>query len=166
MRPSLLIIDTGGTFGKAYDPLRGTLYNPESCHPAETILASTRHNLDLEIAGMLHKDSLEITEADRQALVERIRESGTSKVLVVHGTDTMETTARYLEAHLPDRRIVLTGAMVPFRIDPVEATANLALGLGFIQAEDKPGVYIAMHGLARPHAELTKDRQLGRFVPA
>jgi L-asparaginase len=53
--------------------------------------------------------------------------------------------------------------MVPFEIDPVEATANLAMALGFAKAEQKPGVYICMQGCIAPHERLVKNKVLGRF---
>ncbi len=164
MADPVLVVDTGGTFNKAYDPLRGVLENPSSTAAVERILGYPGQNLDIEIRGLIHKDSLDLTTADRETLAQAIAASPARRVIVVHGTDTMDTTARFLRARLADRTIVLTGAMVPFTIDPVEATANLALALGFLQCDPRPGVHIAMHGLVLPFEHIAKDRNAGRFT--
>jgi len=56
--------------------------------------------------------------------------------------------------------------MIPYSIDPVEATANFALALGHLLGNDLPGVYLAMHGQVAPWDCLTKNRMQGRFQPA
>ena len=61
-------------------------------------------------------------------------------------------------------KIVITGAMVPFSINPIEATANLTSAYGYIQALDNAGVYIAMNGCLGSYLEVIKDRDMGRFV--
>jgi len=86
-------------------------------------------------------------------------------VVIVHGTDTMDKSAKALDAWLGrshDKRVVLTGAMVPFSIDPVEATANLALAVSAVRFLE-PGVYIAMHGMVLPYDQIKKNRELGIF---
>ncbi len=105
---------------------------------------------------------MEITSQDREELLTLINSIPNEKILIVHGTDTMEETARFLESKT-QKTIVFTGAMVPYSIDSVEATANFALGLGYLLNCEKNEIFIAMHGLVKKHRDITKNRQKGIF---
>jgi len=158
----ILIIDTGGTFNKVYNPLNGTL---EVLTNADALKNISKHWLcDLNIHNIIGKDSLDITNMDRMELLSLIVNSEYTHIIVVHGTDTMSFTAEYLADAELDKVIILTGAMVPFSISPIEATANLTSAYGYIQALDNAGVYIAMNGCFGDYMEIIKDRDMGRFV--
>ncbi|MFZ5580019.1 MAG: asparaginase domain-containing protein [Pseudomonadota bacterium] len=159
----ILLINTGGTFNKRYDEIRGELYVAADEQALEAILAEFRGNLDVRLLGLLHKDSLEMTDTDRALIAGRIRAAEESRVLVVHGTDTMHLSAAYLATRCPDRRIVLTGAMKPYAYAPQEASMNLALCIGWLGAATTPGVFIGMHGLVLPYTDIAKDREHGVF---
>ncbi len=165
----LVLINTGGTFNKRYNPLLGTLDVPTDDQAITRLLASAQPNLEVYGIGQIYKDSLEITEDDRAALVQSLRRLPAAfrqaPVLIVHGTDTLDQTAAALEAAALDRLIILTGAMRPAEIDPVEPALHLGLALGFIAAAPPAGVYVALHGLVRPHRQLVKDRVAGVFKP-
>ncbi len=158
----LTILNTGGTFNKRYDPVRGELFVPEDNEAIERVTASMRHNLTFTIDGLIYKDSLDMNEADRLKLCEAIDRADTFAVVVVHGTDTMHLSAEAAAKRMRNRRVIFTGAMIPFSIDPVEATANLALAIAAAQ-QGEPGVFIAMHGLILPYDRIVKNRELGRF---
>lgn len=158
----LLILSTGGTFNKRYDPLAGELLVDPDASALHAII--TRWLTDVRIQTLIGKDSLEMDDADRQTLLESIRAADESSIIVVHGTDTMDQSAATVAHALLDKQVVFTGAMVPFYVDPVEATANLASAIGWAQAQDTPGVTIAMNGCFGPYADVTKDRSRGRFV--
>ncbi len=159
----VLVINTGGTFSKRYDELSGALFVPTDESAIEAIVGEFRGNLDLRVLGLVHKDSLHMTADDRERIARAIAAAGERKVLIVHGTDTMHLTAEHLERGCPGRRIVLTGAMKPYAYDRQEAAVNLALGVGWLMAADEAGVFIGMHGLVRPHAQIIKDRANGVF---
>ena len=160
----VLILSTGGTFNKIYDPLRGELCVDGEGRALDSIARYWRCRLyHREIVG---KDSLDMTDEDRETIYRTILEVP-QEILIVHGTDTMDRTARYLAKRFgEERRIVLTGAMVPYSIDPVEATANLALGLGRLLSDGWSGIEIAMNGCIGPWDQLVKNRIEGRFQPA
>jgi L-asparaginase len=61
-----------------------------------------------------------------------------------------------------DKVIVFTGAMVPFSIDTIEATANLSMALGYARNASN-GVYIAMQGVCGSYDKVIKNRELGKF---
>ena len=159
----ILLINTGGTFNKRYDEITGELYVPAGERAVEAVLAELRGNLDIRLVGMLHKDSLEMDETDRDRIAQAILDGAERRVLIVHGTDTMHLTAAHLEKRCPGRRIVLTGAMKPHAYDRQEAAVNLALSLGWLLAGDGAGVHIGMHGLVRPYAGMVKDCAKGVF---
>ena len=159
----IALFSTGGTFNKVYNPLTGILeIDPE----AKALKRIMEHWLcRFELHDLLHKDSLEMDDADRELLARAILGSEARKILVVHGTDTIDRTAAALARRIPDRPLVLTGAMIPFSIDPIEATANFASAVGWLLGNDTPGVYIAMHGLVLPYDRIFKDRSRGLFSP-
>lgn len=158
----ILIINTGGTFNKRYNPLKGELEVPKDGIAVESILQYC-NNTSYELLNIIHKDSLEMTEEDRELIVKTIQTSSCRKVLIVHGTDTMDVTATFLALHIKDKVITLTGAMVPFSISTVEATSNFMMALGDMMNREKNGVYLAMHGAVAIHGSIYKNRQKGIF---
>ncbi|MCB4761087.1 MAG: asparaginase [Sulfurovum sp.] len=158
----LLIINTGGTFNKQYNPVNGKLYINKMATFLETI--AKKWMIHFKIINIIGKDSLEITSHDRLELLTTIHQAKEQKIIVVHGTDTMHTTATYLDDAKLQKCIVLTGAMVPYSIDPVEATANFSSAYGFLYTLERDGIYIAMNGIISPFNKITKDRNEGKFV--
>jgi L-asparaginase len=158
----ILIISTGGTFNKIYNPLNGELIIDEESKALEEI--ASKWLCKFEIINMIGKDSLHITNQDRLILLATINHSAYDDIIVTHGTDTIDLTAEYLADADVDKRIVLTGAMVPYSIDPIEATANLASAFGYLQTLTDDGVYIAIHGLFGSYDKIIKDKKKGKFT--
>lgn len=151
---------TGGTFDKTYDEISGQL-RFEDTHIQE-MLQLGRCRLDVTVRTLMMVDSLEMTDADRQLVLENCRSAAEERVVVTHGTDTMTDTARVLgEASLP-KTIVLTGAMVPYAFGSSDGLFNLGSALSFVQALPH-GVYVAMNGRCLAWDNVTKNRQLGVF---
>ena len=157
----ILIISTGGTFNKIYDPIKGEFSIDSESHALENI--ASKWLCELKIINIIGKDSLEITNHDRLELLATISHSEYHHILIVHGTDTMDVTAEYLEDADLEKCIVLTGAMVPYSVDPVEATANLCSAYGYMNALEKEGIFIAMNGVMGSYDKVKKDRIKGRF---
>jgi L-asparaginase len=158
----ILIISTGGTFNKVYDPLKGELTIDNSSKAVEKI--ASKWLCEFEILNIIGKDSLEISNHDRLELLAAISHSNYEYIIVIHGTDTMHLTAEYLFDGDCEKCIVFTGAMVPYSIDPVEATANLCSAYGYIHALEKSGIYIAMNGIIDTYEKVKKDRKSGKFI--
>ncbi len=161
----ILIINTGGTFNKRYNPLQGKLEVSQDSVAVDSILKYF-YNLKYNIVNIIHKDSLEMNEEDRKEMVSLIAKSSQNKILIIHGTDTMDKTALFLDEKFKDRCIILTGAMVPVSIDITEATANLSMAIGYLLSCQKNGVFIAMHGLVDRHSKIFKNRKIGVFQKA
>jgi len=159
------ILNTGGTFNKRYDPVIGKLEVPFDNEAVEEIVENFAY--DVEIAGMIYKDSLEMTQEDRDQLYNIIDVDDEEVYVIVHGTDTMELTARTLAERMAEdeeeRVIVLTGAMVPYSIDKAEASVNLGMALGFAATQPPSGVYICMSGIIAPYDRIRKNRSEGVF---
>ena len=114
------IINTGGTFNKIYNPISGTLDIDKNGKAIKQILQTINFN-NYNLINIISKDSLEITKKDRIKLLNTIK---TKKVIIVHGTDTIDKTAKFLDKHIKNKVVVLTASMLPFSIDPIEATSN------------------------------------------
>ncbi len=157
----MLILNCGGTFNKRYNKLNGVLEVPCDSLAVEEILKSVEIKFDM--AGVIFKDSLDMDINDRKMLASIIMHSSDDSFIIVHGTDTMDETAEFLNEIFDDRKIVLTGAMKPYEIDKVESSLNLGLAIGFIQACSKNGTYICMNGYISSYEKVIKNNKLGKF---
>ena len=157
----LRIIATGGTFDKIYDPIGGKL-DFKSSHLTEIIKTARIHgNVELEIIGLI--DSLDMGDEQRMSILEACRHSREDRIVVVHGTDTMEMTGRLIGEASLDKCVVLTGAMVPFSVNQSDALFNL--GSAVMAAGLKEyGTWIAMNGRVLRWDSVTKNRSMGIFV--
>ena len=119
--------------------------------------------LPYRLVEVMRKDSLELTDADRTLIAAAAREAPEMRIVITHGTDTMTETAKLLAAQVPDKTIVLTGALSPARF--AETDANFNLGMAFATAQvAAPGVWIAMSGQVFDGLQVRKDREAGKFV--
>ena len=159
-RERIRVLVTGGTFDKEYNEIHGELFFKDT-HLAE-MLALGRCKLELEIQTLMMIDSLEMTDTHRAAIVEACREAPETHLVITHGTDTMETTAKTLAAAATGKTIVLTGAMVPYKFGSSDGLFNLGSALAFVQTLS-PGVYIAMNGRCFPAGWVRKNRKTGVF---
>ena len=151
---------TGGTFDKTYDEISGKLLFKDT-HVQE-MLQLGRCRVPVEVRTLMMVDSLEMTDADRQLVLQNCRAAAEERVVVTHGTDTMTDTARVLgEASLP-KTIVLTGAMVPYAFGSSDGLFNLGSALSFVQVLPH-GVYVAMNGMVFRWDDVRKNRDLGVF---
>ena len=159
----ITVLNTGGTFNKRYNPIKGELEVPTDSLALEKIVKSC-HNINFDIKNIVSKDSLDFTDKDRETILEEVKNSTSDKIIIIHGTDTVDLTSKFLEGKIEGKVIVFTGAMVPMSIDEVEATMNFSQALGFLNAEIKPGIYLSMHGVVTEHSKLKKDRSVGQFL--
>ena len=92
---SLLIITTGGTIDKVYFDASSDYEVGESV--IGRLLAQAHVRQDFEVVNLLRKDSLEMTDADRELIRATVLARPENRVVITHGTDTMTTTAAALE---------------------------------------------------------------------
>ena len=158
----ILILVTGGTFDKEYDELTGRLFFKDT-HIQE-MLRLGRCRVPVSVETLMMVDSLEMKDADREAVAKRCRDAAERRIVVTHGTDTMVETAAVLARSVAGKTIVLTGAMVPWAFGSSDGLFNLGSAVSFVQALP-PGVYLAMNGRSFPWDDVRKDRASGVFEP-
>jgi L-asparaginase len=157
---AILVLTTGGTIDKQYFDATSQYQIADSFVPRLLSLARVAHRF--ECRELLHKDSLDLTDADRALIAESVRASACTRVVITHGTDTMTQTAQVLEG-IPGKAIVLTGALAPARFNETDAPFNLGMAFAAVQVAP-PGVYIAMNGTVFRGDRVVKDREQQRFV--
>ncbi len=157
---SIRIFVTGGTFDKEYNELNGQLFFKDT-HIQE-ILKLGRSRVDTTIRTLMLVDSLEMTDTDRNIIVESCKGAEENKIVITHGTDTLTTTAKILAENIKDKTIVITGAMIPYKFGSSDGLFNLGSALAFAQTLPN-GVYIAMNGKCFPWDNCKKNRQTGFF---
>ena len=163
IKSKITVINTGGTFNKRYNPLSGDPEVPKDSLALDEII-NYCYNIDFEVLNIISKDSLDMNDYDRELIVKTIKDCKNQNIIIVHGTDTIDLTAKYLDEKIKDKTIVLTGAMFPISINKVEATLNFSQAIGFLNANIENGIYISMHGSVKNYKKLIKNRELGKFL--
>lgn len=162
----IAILTTGGTIEKTYCEFDGSLSNRKS-NLHEILRVLRLPELDYSHKEVMSKDSLQMTEADREVIAGALRAAlaVNDAALIIHGTDTLETTGDYLHHRLEalDKPVVLTGAMKPFELRDTDAFQNVTEAL--LACRLLPaGVYVVMHNRALRFPGARKDRQRLTFV--
>jgi L-asparaginase len=157
---SLRILVTGGTFDKEYNMIDGRLHFTETHVPE--ILDLGRCTLEYSIRTLMMIDSLEMTDTDREIIKANCVHCEEDKIVVTHGTDTLDETAKYLAAAAINKTIVLTGAMIPYKFGASDALFNLGSAMAYAQTLPA-GVYIAMNGKCFNWDNVKKNKKTGFF---
>ena len=157
---AIRIFITGGTFDKEYNEITGKLYFKDT-HMRE-ILDLGRSKLDVSIRTLMMIDSLDMTDSDRNLILENCVSTKGNQIIITHGTDTMTDTAKLLATGNLEKTIVLTGAMIPFKFGTSDGLFNLGNALGFVQSLPH-GVYIAMNGRCFDYDKVKKNKETGVF---
>ena len=160
MKPKTKIFITGGTFDKEYNELTGELYF-KSSHMYE-LLELGRCRLGVDIETLMMVDSIEMSNAERNYIIQKCREEKIEQIVITHGTDTMVKTANMLAVECIDKTIVLTGAMIPVKFGSSDGLFNMGSALSFVQALPV-GVYIAMNGQIFNQKNVKKNKKMGFF---
>lgn len=158
----LCIVTTGGTIDKIYfdDKSDFQVGEPQIGRILQELGVAFRFT----VIPILRKDSLHLTDNDRELVRSAIAAQPARHVLVTHGTDSMVETAKVL-AGVADKTIVLTGALNPARFRGSDAEFNIGTAVGAVQSLP-PGVYIAMNGRIWDPARVRKNVAANRFEPA
>jgi len=158
----ITFIQTGGTIDKDY-PKTTKGYAFEFGEPAtRRILEKLNPSFEYEILTACQKDSLEITDDDRQHLVDLIKENDSIRIVITHGTDTMIETAKFIFPKIKNKVIVLTGAMRPEQFSNSDAPINVGGAIAATQTL-QAGVYLFMTGILKSFDEIKRDMETGKF---
>ncbi len=157
---AIRILVTGGTFDKEYNELTGELFFQDS-HIRE-MLKLGRCRVDVQVRTLMMVDSLTLDDDDRATILSNCARCPEDRIVVTHGTDTMEITARQLGQAGLAKTIVITGAMVPYTFGSSDGLFNLGSALAYAQCLPH-GVYVAMNGRCFSWDDVRKDRKTGTF---
>jgi L-asparaginase len=162
----ITIITTGGTIAKTFNEAEGLLHNERPV--IEQIVTELRlPDLSISYRHILYKDSLHMTDADRQLILATVKEAMTScnAIVIAHGTDTLSVTGEMVHRELPNPPvpIILTGAMRPYEFKDSDALQNVTEALLACRLAP-PGVYVAMHNRLLGFPGVVKDRKTLNFV--
>ena len=153
------IFCTGGTIDKVYFD---ALSEYQIGDPVvKGILKEGLAKFPYEVESIIKKDSLEITDQDRDTIFDCVKAESCKKILITHGTDTMIDTAQRLQS-LQDKTIVLTGAMQPARFRNTDAIFNIGYAIAAVQ-HLPAGVYLAMNGQIFAPDAVQKNRAAAQF---
>lgn len=157
----ILVLTTGGTIDKIYFDALSDYKVGESVVAKLLQIGGVKRPFRIE--EVTRKDSLDLDDADRALIRERVLAAAESHIVITHGTDTMTDTAKALEG-VKGKTIVLVGALAPARFGESDASFNLGMAFATAQIAD-PGVYISMSGSVFRADQVVKDRAKGAFVP-
>jgi L-asparaginase len=160
MTGRIRIFTTGGTIDKIYFDAKSH-YQVGPPHILQ-LLNELDLELSYEVTSLMRKDSLELTDDDRECIRSSVESSPEKHILITHGTDSMVLTAKALSS-IPAKTIVLTGALQPAGFKNSDAMFNIGMALGAVQVLDH-GVYIAMNGRIFPADRVRKDQDKNRFT--
>lgn len=155
----LLVLTTGGTLDKVYFDALSEYQVGDAV--TGNILTAMNVNFEFDVNEICRKDSLELTDQDRENLKTAIESSDANYVLITHGTDTMVDSANYI-GEQADKVIIFTGAMQPAAFSNTDAVFNIGTAVGAFSVA-QPGSYIAMSGQVYPASNVYKNYDSRRF---
>ena len=161
----MLVLGMGGTIDKDY-PRTTKGYAFEIDEPAARRVCETANIRGLLVRSIVRKDSQEITDADRDVLVEAVRGATETRIVVTHGTDTLAQTARYVAASgaAHGKAVAFTGAMKPERFKDSDAAFNVGAAVTVTSVLERGAVVVVMGGRAIPASRCQRDLRTGEFV--
>ena len=158
MKIKLLI--TGGTIDSEEIKKNGDYVYKETY--LLEMLKQGRCKVDIDSQILMMKDSLYMTDPDREKILQNCKDCKENKIIITHGTDTMAETARFLGKNIKDKTIILLGAIIPYNQKNSDALFNLGCAVCAAQILPK-GVYIAMNGKILIWDNVKKNKKLGEF---
>jgi L-asparaginase len=162
----IYLLSTGGTIEKVYSEQSGAVENRAA--KLDRYLCMLRlPDVEIRAINLMNKDSLEMTDADRAEVRDRVADllSEGAPIVISHGTDTMVETGLFLESAFPHLKapIILTGAMTPLGFEGSDGLQNLTESLLAARLLS-PGVFVVMHGQVFPVSRVRKDKDKATFV--
>jgi L-asparaginase len=128
----------------------------------QEILDLGRSKLEVKIRTLMLLDSLEMTDHDRDVILDNCRRVSENQIVITHGTDTMTETGKVIANANLEKTIVLTGAMIPYKFGSSDGLFNFGGALAFAQTLPR-GVYIAMNGRYFDWNKVEKNKKTGVF---
>ena len=156
------IFTVGGTIDKIYFDKKSKYQVGEPA--VEQVLEEANINFSYQIESILRKDSLDMTDDDRQLVFDNIEADDHKYIIVTHGTDTIIETAKKIMS-IQNKVIVLTGAIEPARSKSSDAPFNIGSAVVAVQLLPT-GVYLVINGRVFDPNRVQKNLELNRFEEA
>lgn len=157
----ILILTTGGTIDKVHDVRTERLIFDGSTAVSD-ILKYGRTDFP-RVESLMSIDSLDMSDEHRDAILRAVVEAPETRIVVTHGTGTMEQTAKHLLGKVGQKTVIFTGAMRPQSLWRSDSEFNL--GGAIIAAQTlSQGVYAVMNGRVIDARHVRKNMETGRFV--
>ena len=154
------VLITGGTLDKVHDTATENLVLDGETRVPDIYTQGRAKISRFEI--LMQIDSLDMTDAHRAKILKAVITAPENRLVITHGTGTMELTAKALDGNIGEKTVVLTGAMRPWTLG--RSDGNFNLGGAIIAARLLPaGVYGVMNGRIFTAQDLRKDVANGRF---
>lgn len=154
------IFATGGTFDKEYNELNGQLFFKDT-HLYE-MLKKGRNTVNISVRTLMMLDSLDMTNVEREVILQSCLRASKDKIIITHGTDTMIETAKLLADKVKEKTVIITGALIPYAFGSSDGFFNLGNAIAYVQVLP-PGVYIVMNGRYFSPHNVRKDYTTGYF---
>lgn len=162
----ILLFTTGGTIEKTYNEFDGSLENRGTSIKNRISAKLRLPTTQIHVFPLMSKDSLYMTDEDRNFILAKIKEHayGKTPIVVLHGTDTMTITAEYCWKHIPEPLVpvIFTGAMIPMGFEDSDSTQNVTEALLATRLLS-PGFYITFHNQIFKVPHVRKNRDKGTF---
>ncbi|MEM7028085.1 MAG: asparaginase domain-containing protein [Chloroflexota bacterium] len=156
---TIKIFTTGGSIDKYYSTQESDfVVGPPVI---DQVLQEANILLPYEVISLLKKDSLDITNEDRHHIYQAIAADPSERIIITHGTDTMIQTAQSLSS-IPNKIIVLTGAMQPAAFKVTDAVFNIGCALMAVQVLPI-GTHVIMNGQVFDPTQAKKNVAQDRF---
>ena len=154
------LIATGGTIEKRYNHTTFGMDIDSAVIPE--ILSTARCRNKVRHEALLTKISSKFTDSDFSKIQKRCSECRESRIVITHGTVTIDKTAKLLAKEELNKTIVLVGAFVPYTVSNSDAAFNLGFAIASAQALTE-GVYVAMNGEVFDAGNVKKNKKNGVF---
>jgi len=155
----IVFYTAGGTIDKIYFDAKSKYEVGESI--LGEILREGNITFKWQSKVIMQKDSLDLTDEDRETILQTLNKEDNRLIILTHGTDTMVKTAQHLTG-LKNKVVVLTGSMSPARFRSSDAPFNIACAIGAVQTLDD-GIYIVMNGKVFTPDNVWKNVEAGVF---
>lgn len=142
---SILVLTTGGSMDKTYcGKASDFIVGPPMSSP---ILENAHCQLQIRSVEICKKDSLVLTDEDREKCRKQCEQATDDKIVITHGTDTMWKTAHAcnVTAKRLSKTVVLCGAMMPAAFAQSDSGFNLGFAIAAVQLLP-PGAHVVMNG--------------------
>ena len=107
----------GGTIDKSYNPAK-EIFECQETHINEMVERARIPDLEIKIKQLFLKDSLDMTDSDKEILAKACGNTDAKKIIIIHGTSKMVESARYIvdkvKEKIKDKTIILFGALYPY----------------------------------------------------